>query len=158
MHAGLLAGHDQNQIQFRRNDERSKVAVSRQKRDATVEAALRDHRASQSCLPSFGQDAGTQQSSALPVSIFQFDQWDLQKQIYHFAVEARTAEQLGQDHGRHQELTVFQSPVQQVNVLAGGATKKGDPRTRIRRDQRSSFSSTKVLEKRTWPRSSRNLA
>jgi hypothetical protein len=72
--------------------------------------------------------------------------------------ELGVAQQLREHNRHHDHLPVAQRFVEELRVCTCAAIQKRDPRTRIRRNHLSAFSSAAVRAKRTLPRSLRKRA
>src|SRR5260370_42039803 len=72
--------------------------------------------------------------------------------------KARVTQEFREDNGHHYHLAIFQGAIEQLYVLTTAAFEKGNPTTCVSSDHRSAFSSARVREKRTLPRSLRRRA
>lgn len=127
--------------------ERPEITVARQKRNAAIDAGLRDQRIAEASLAALCQDLRAQLARALPIAGLDVNERQLGESSRDLGRKFRVAQHFGEDHRHHQHLPVLKSFVEEFRILAARTFEKCDPRAGIDGDQRSAFSSAAVREK-----------
>jgi hypothetical protein len=136
--------------------ESSKIAISREKSCASVNATLGDERVTQTCLTMFGKHFRSQYTSSFPITRLYLEQRHVRKHLRNFFGERGIAQQFRQHCRYHEHLPIRKRLVEPVSVMSPATFQKCDPRAGVRRNHRSAFKSAVVCEKRTLPRRARS--
>ena len=137
----------------------SEVGVPSDKPHVVIEAGLRDQRVGQTGAPSVRQQPRAQETGALPVPIYDFENEKPQHDIPDITRQSGIAEQFGEDDRRQDGLPMLQRKPGRVDVGARRSGQVGDERAGVGGDQRrSSRSFLRSSENETLPRSARNFS
>ena len=134
------------------------TAIVRPSRKLAGEIAPNGPRVAEAGLPSGGEDPRPQHACALPVPVGCFHERHIAQRGRHGRIQARIAQQLRQDGGRHQDLAGLERAIEQVYIVTGVAPQERDPCAGVGGNHLSALSCDSVREKRTRPRRLRSRA